>query len=256
MQVLLVDYDKTFIPDSYDAGRDISASEKRLSLKFFAEKLNVDDMSNVIDLGCGTARFSEALADVFEASVVGIDPSTKMLEQARNKTNDDRLRFALGSGEALPVEAASADMVFMSMVLHHLADPEKVAQECRRVLRNGGSICIRNTVSNETSSYPYLRFFPSIGAIIGAQLISRERLNEMFLTAGFKLVAHQSDWHEVASNWQSYADKLALKADSFVARLSDSEFKSGLEAIRKHAENQVANERVGLNVDLFVYQKH
>ena len=41
------------------------------------------EMSLVIDLGCGTGRFSELLAAHFSAQVIGIDPSLKMLDQAR-----------------------------------------------------------------------------------------------------------------------------------------------------------------------------
>jgi trans-aconitate methyltransferase len=43
-------------------------------------------IKTILDLGCGTGRFSEALRARFEAEVIGIDPSKKMLEQARSQT--------------------------------------------------------------------------------------------------------------------------------------------------------------------------
>jgi trans-aconitate methyltransferase len=42
-------------------------------------------MSLVIDIGCGTGRFSELLAAHFGVRVIGIDPSLKMLDEARCK---------------------------------------------------------------------------------------------------------------------------------------------------------------------------
>ncbi|MGI9422997.1 MAG: class I SAM-dependent methyltransferase [Hyphomicrobiaceae bacterium] len=250
-----MDYDRTTIPDTYDAGRELSESGKRSALVFFAENLIADEISTIVDLGCGTARFSRALADLFDADVLGVDPSRNMLDQARKKVNSDRLTFALGSGEAIPAADGSIDLVFMSMVLHHLKDPVRAAEECRRVLRVGGSICIRNTVSDEISSYPYLEFFPSIRKIIAGELVSRSYLSDVFAGAGCSLAVQRSAWDEVAPNWPAYAAKVALKADSFIARLPDQEFKHGLEALRSHAERADPSQPVGLNVDQFVFRK-
>ena len=69
-----MDYDQSTIPKTYDAGRDVSVAKKKLYLEFFADNIPADKVSDIVDLGCGTARFSEILADVFDARVVGIDP--------------------------------------------------------------------------------------------------------------------------------------------------------------------------------------
>jgi ubiquinone/menaquinone biosynthesis C-methylase UbiE len=45
----------------------------------------------VLDLGCGTGRFSEALAAQFDAHVIGLDPSLKMLQVAREKQTRETL---------------------------------------------------------------------------------------------------------------------------------------------------------------------
>jgi SAM-dependent methyltransferase len=140
------------------------------------------------------------------------------------------------------------------MVLHHLADPAQVARECARVLRPGGCVCIRNTVADEIGSYPYLDIFPGIGAIIEDNLMSRARLDALFAAAGFERIAQETLWHEIAPDWPAFADKIALKADSFVARLPDAAFESGLEVLRAHAKRAPADEKVGLNVDHLVYR--
>ena len=250
-----MDYDSTSIPDTYDAARDLGAAKKARLLDFFSRNLPGNEVANIVDLGCGTARFSAILAEAFDARVVGVDPSQKMLERARDKTSDTRISFESGSGERLPFDPGSVDLVFMSMVLHHLADPEKVARECGRVLRGGGYVFIRNTVADEIPSYPYLEFFPSIRSIIENGLISRVRLNAIFRAAGFERTAQETARHEIAPDWRAFADKISLKADSFVARLADEEFKTGLAALRAHAENAAADEDVGVNVDSIIFRR-
>ena len=205
-------------------------------------------------LGCGTGRFSATLADVFDADVLGVEPSARMITQAREKHTNPRLSFVEAPGEALPVDDSSVDMIFMSMVLHHLKDPGRVALECWRALRAGGMVCIRNSVADEVRTYPYLDVFPSIGAIIERQLISRARLSEIFGQYGFTLKANVTQWHEIAPNWTAFAEKVALRADSFVAQLSDEEFEAGLAALRQKALTAPEDESAQLRVDLIVYQ--
>ena len=250
-----MEYDKSNVPNTYDAGREISESKKHNQLDYFIKNIQKTDVANVIDLGCGTGRYSLALADTFDAPVVGVDPSRKMLDQARSKFNDSRISFVDACGESIPLSDGSADLVFMSMVLHHLTSVKSTAQECGRVLRGQGKVCIRNTVAEEISSYPYLGYFPNIRSIIQHQLISKEYLIECFQAAGFELIAHQSVWSEISTDWRSFADKIALRADSFVAQLDESEFVSGLSMLQIKAEGSGSDEKVGLNVDSFVFQK-
>ncbi len=250
-----MDYDHSDIPSAYDAGREISQHKKHQALKFFAENLPVDEITNIVDLGCGTGRFSGALTEYFDASVVGIDPSEKMLAKASAKYNGETIRFEQAGAERLPLVENSADMIFMSMVLHHLLNPKQTARECYRILKKDATVCIRNTFINEISTYPYLDIFPSIRSIIESQLISREQLINTHRSTGFELLAHQTAWEEISPSWQAFADKIALKADSFVARLDDKEFQSGLFALQNKAQDDDNESPVGLNVDSFIFKK-
>src|SRR5262245_4958665 len=96
---------------------------------------------DILDLGCGTGRFSDGLAVRFNASVIGIDPSMKMLRQAMDAPARPRVSYAMGLAEVLPLLANSMDLIFISMVFHHFTDPQGVAKECARVLRPGGRLC-------------------------------------------------------------------------------------------------------------------
>lgn len=249
-----MDYDTSSIPDAYDAGRDYPMADKISALAFFSNTVPVADVRKVVDLGCGTGRFSQALETVFDAEVCGVEPSAKMLDVARAKDGGRRVTFYQGHAEDIPLSTDSVDVVFLSMVLHHIKDLTLAAKECARVLCDGGHVCLRNTTFDEISSYPYLAHFPSIRGIIENELVTRTHLIETFKQVGLGVAAHTIVDDEISPNWAAYADKLALRADSFVARLPDDEFATGLEAIRAYAATQEGNQSVSLNVDLFVFQ--
>lgn len=249
-----VEYDKTEIPASYDRGRGYSPEVLRLWLDVISAHVPKGSVSSIVDIGCGTGRYSGPLADFFDASLVGVEPSEKMLAQARKKRVDGRVTFLTGSGEALPVGDDTADMVFMSMVFHHLDDPDIVARECRRVLRPNGSVCLRNGTTDQIASYPYLDFFPGVRAIIAEELSSSEQIRTVFQSAGFETAVYEIIAHPMAPAWTAFADKMAHRTDSFLSRLPDEEYRRGMSALRAHAKTAGAAAAVTMNVDLFVFR--
>ena len=59
--------------------------------------------SIILDLGCGTGRFSGCRAIRFGARVVDIDPSEKMLQQALRKGAENGIQYERGIAEAMPL---------------------------------------------------------------------------------------------------------------------------------------------------------
>jgi ubiquinone/menaquinone biosynthesis C-methylase UbiE len=80
-----MDYDKTDIATNYDKARALAPETLRLWRDLLSVSIDRAAISLVIDLGCGTGRFSELLATHFGVEVIGIDPSQKMVDQARRK---------------------------------------------------------------------------------------------------------------------------------------------------------------------------
>jgi hypothetical protein len=77
-------------------------------------------------------------------------------------------------------------------------------------------------------------------------------IETIFVNAGFHLVYHELVRSEVASNWDACAQKLAFRADSILAQLSDQEFEDGLTALREHAKAAPQEPVIEL-VDFFVF---
>ena len=251
-----MDYDATDIALAYDRGRDHGPENRTLWMNVVSTYTNDHRIKTILDLGCGTGRYSEALAARFDAEVVGVDPSTKMLEQAEKKRSDPRLRYELGCAEKIPLADNSVDLIFISMVFHHFDSPTLAALECHRVLRQGGLVFLRAGTRERISSYPYVDFFPGSRPILEECLFSGASMRGIFEGAGFVTVATDVVTQEIAPNYGAYAEKLSAGADSVLARLSQSEFETGLDAMRLHADraaDRVDSQAVFEPIDVLVF---
>jgi ubiquinone/menaquinone biosynthesis C-methylase UbiE len=137
-----VDYDATAIPAGYDRGRSLSADTLELWMDTVASHV-AERPRHIVDLGCGTGRFSDPLAVRFGAKVIALDPSAKMLAEAAGKPNRGPVRLIRAAGEAIPLASNTIDLLFTSMAYHHFRDTARVAQECRRVCRQRAVTFVR-----------------------------------------------------------------------------------------------------------------
>lgn len=105
----------------------------------------------LIDLGTGTGRILELMADRYERGV-GIDASQAMLAYARTKLAGLGLAKAqLRHGDLynLALPDGAADAVVMHQVLHYLSDPPGAIREAARVLAPGGRLLIVDFAPHE-----------------------------------------------------------------------------------------------------------
>jgi ubiquinone/menaquinone biosynthesis C-methylase UbiE len=118
----------------------------------------------VLDVGCGTGRYCVLLAER-GASVVGLDPSAKMLEQARQKTSSyPQLELWRGTIEQMDLPDGSFDLVLSALALSHLPELEPTVSEMVRVLKGGGRLIISDIHPYwPVSGHNYVEFFGDSG---------------------------------------------------------------------------------------------
>jgi len=248
-----MDYDRTDIAAVYDKGRVLTPEAQRQTHQLLSAYVDPQPVSLVVDLGCGTGRFCQLLADHFGAAIIGIEPSERMLDRARRKPLSARITLRRAHAEAVPLDDGCADLIFMSNVYHHFADPHRVARECHRVLRPGGYVCLRNGAHE--SDFPQRPFFPALQPLIDAELPRRQDITANFAAAGFDLVGHEVVIQVVAPDWPSFVDKSATRADSFLARISDADFDRGMAAMRAGDAAVDPDKPVTEEIDWFVFTR-
>lgn len=94
---------------------------------------------DILELGCGAARFSLALA-LCGARPVGLDISARQLEIARRLMAEAGVTFPLveSDAEQIPLPDASFDFVFSDWGAMTTCQPARVLPEAARLLRPGG----------------------------------------------------------------------------------------------------------------------
>ncbi len=125
--------------------------------KRLLDYLQLADNPNVLDLGCGTGRLLDRLAEEFPTlRGTGFDLSSQMIRQAREKKRDrhrPRLIFIEGNAENLPFTDAQFDTVFNTISFLHYPNPTQVLSEVSRILHPGGKYYLVDfTIPGQTAS--------------------------------------------------------------------------------------------------------
>jgi SAM-dependent methyltransferase len=123
---------------------EITYDEKKLPRTQYPEKLSSHLLENhfkeagsMLDVGCGRGDFLESFKKLgFGVSGVDISPNVAALEK-----NFD-VRKCDFEKENLPYANNSFDYIFSKSVIEHLHQPEKLLDECFRVLKPGGKAVI------------------------------------------------------------------------------------------------------------------
>ena len=105
------------------------------------------------DLGCGTGQMTSALAP-FVGRVIAVDASAAMLQAARKRLQGfENVELRRGDLEALPVDDARLDAATLTLVLHHLPEPQRALAEVARVLKPNGKLLIVDMLPHDRDSY-------------------------------------------------------------------------------------------------------
>jgi ubiquinone/menaquinone biosynthesis C-methylase UbiE len=153
------------------------------------EYLALPERSQVLDLGCGTGKLLDRLADRFpDLQGIGVDLSRQMLRQARiANRHHRRLIFVGGNAVDLPCGIEQFDAVFNTISFLHYQQPDRVLAEVRRVLKPGGKFYLVDYVPRNRDRVQEVPLTPG-----GARFYSREQREELGLTADLTCLAHHN----------------------------------------------------------------
>lgn len=111
----------------------------------FVERLDLKPGMRVLDVACGNGNQSIPAAQI-GAQVTGVDIAPNLIEQARNRAENENLKIQFDEGDAenLPYADTDFDVVMTMFGAMFAPRPERVSAELIRVCRPGGVIAMGN----------------------------------------------------------------------------------------------------------------
>ena len=186
----------------------------------------------VLDVGCGTGRWSAALRDR-GSRVWGIDASPAMAEQARRRGVDVKVARA----EALPFKDGWFDRALLVLVIHVLERPRAFA-ELGRVLAADARIVVATFDSHQFDDGYLAPYFPSLAGVDRARFPSVAELGAELEGAGFEprwLRLTQTATYGRAST----IERVRGRFISTLQLLPEGEFEEGLARLERELPEQV-----------------
>jgi len=131
------------VAKSWDTIRALHVPQQQLE-DALLEVIGDESVGELLDIGTGTGRMLEILADRMTRGI-GIDLSSDMLAMARSnieRAGLTNVHVRKGDMYHLPLDDASVDIAILHQVLHYSDDPLEVIREASRVLRADGRLII------------------------------------------------------------------------------------------------------------------
>jgi ubiquinone/menaquinone biosynthesis C-methylase UbiE len=235
---------------------DLSESIRTVWGEAFRSAVTAPAPRRLLDLGCGTGRFTVLLAQTFGAPTVGVDGSPAMLRE-RLAAPGLPVSFASADAAALPFPAASFDVALLSMIYHLLstagvASPS--AGELHRVVRPHGWVLLRTPSLEIMDRISWLPFFPGARALDEGRLPPRRQIVETFEHAGFTTQAHRVIEHEFAPSPLHALEAVRRRPYSTLRLLPDAAFEEGLNRYEAHCRTAPQTPLIE-GLDFFVFQR-
>jgi demethylmenaquinone methyltransferase/2-methoxy-6-polyprenyl-1,4-benzoquinol methylase len=158
--------------------------------------LNKKELDQIVDVATGTGdlllhwKERAKVAGVEVKEFLGIDPSIKMLEIAKEKVKF--AKFIEGKAQKLPLKDKKSDIVSISYGIRNVVDRQDALKEFNRVLKDGGIVVILEfTKQNRDSFFQKIvdfymkKILPMIGGIVSKNYAAYKYLPdsiEEFLT--------------------------------------------------------------------------
>ncbi|MCM3741608.1 class I SAM-dependent methyltransferase [Oceanobacillus luteolus] len=119
------------------------------------KELQNSKSKSLLDYGSGTGLVSLELTDLVD-SVLLVDAAKQMLDVADAKITQSGITNAkvLYSDFTKETPELQADIIFMSLVLLHIPDTEKILNELYKLLNVGGKLIIVDFDKNDKASHP------------------------------------------------------------------------------------------------------
>lgn len=92
----------------------------------------------ILDLGCGNGTMSKYFVENGASYVLALDISKNMIEEAKEKNNDQKITYDVLGMEEISKIKDKFDMVFSSLAFHYIEDFDKLTKDINNLLNKDG----------------------------------------------------------------------------------------------------------------------
>jgi len=158
---------------------------------YILEELEKIEFDSLLDAGCGNAPMLTLLKEKWpDKEYMGIDISQNMIDKAKER-NLENVDFVVGDCENLPFEKETFDVIINSQSFHHYPNPEDFLKSAFNVLKNNGTLILRDNTSNNILIWLVNHIEMPIANIFGhgdVRIYSIDEMKELVEDAGFKII--------------------------------------------------------------------
>jgi arsenite methyltransferase len=168
--------------------------------KLLIRDLGVKAGQHVLDIGTGTGRLAEYVAEITgpQGRFIGIDPLPLRIEIAKKRLAGKGKAFVGNAGDLSDFPDAAFDIVYYNSVFHWLADKLRPLREAARVLKRGGKVGISSASKEKQHLFDILtrkvlaeQGFANEAATgaSGTKKLSASEQEALFIEAGLRPVS-------------------------------------------------------------------
>jgi ubiquinone/menaquinone biosynthesis C-methylase UbiE len=169
------DYDYRRTADPYLAGRIV-------------DLIGPLQVGTYLDIGCGTGNYTTYLAEQ-GMELIGIDPSERMLSEAKRRTPG--VDWRIGEAANTGLKDSSVEGIIAVLTIHHWPDISAGFKELSRVLKLGRKMVLFTSDRKQMKAYWLNHYFPSMLTDSFNQMPSKDELAQAANSSGLSVSAEE-----------------------------------------------------------------
>ncbi|MCZ7609504.1 MAG: class I SAM-dependent methyltransferase [Ignavibacterium sp.] len=190
-----------------------------------------------LEAGCGTGKWIKSFKEL-NLKVFGLDYSKEMLKIF--KKEDSNAQIINADACSIPLKSDSVDLIFCVNAIHHFPDKKKFIAECKRTLKQNGTIAVYGVDPHIDSEWYVYDYFENVYKNDLMRFVSVDLIKTFLNEAGFNevnLSIAEKVFNERIGDEVFNDPFLKKNHSSQLANLSELEYENGIEKIKTQINN-------------------